>query len=70
MLVRLTFGHQAGDVIDAQPWEARAMLADGRAVMPDVMPSAAPIDSVAVVLDEVTRRVDRGVPRHRRRAGR
>jgi hypothetical protein len=70
MLVRLMFGHQAGDVIDAQPLEARAMLADGRAVVPDMMPTAAPVHSVAVDLNDVDRRVDRGKPRHRRHATR
>jgi hypothetical protein len=70
MLVRLMFGHQAGDVIDAQPLEARAMLADGRAVVPDMMPTAAPVNPVAVDLNDVDRRVDRGKPRHRRHATR
>jgi len=50
--------------------EARAMLADGRAVVPDMMPTAAPVDSVAVDLNDVDRRVDRGTPRHRRHATR
>lgn len=32
MLVQLQFGSRAGEVVDFLPHEARAMLADGRAV--------------------------------------
>ena len=35
MMVRLTFGRQAGEVVDLPPLHARAMLNDGRAVLPD-----------------------------------
>lgn len=44
MLIRLAFGAHAGEVVDFLPHEARAMLADGRASLPD---EAAPVVVVA-----------------------
>lgn len=61
MLVRLAFGSRAGEVVDFLPHEARAMLADGRAVLPD---------SVPVVTATVAARTDRGMPQGKRRATR
>lgn len=60
MLVRLTFGRQVGEVVDLPPLSVRAMLADGRAVLPDAEPVATP--------DRVVSREDRGMPRGKRRA--
>lgn len=63
MLVRMAFGLKAGHVVDMLPHEARAMLADGRASLPE---SAAP--DPAVIVDRVAAREDR-VPhrvKHRR----
>jgi hypothetical protein len=62
MLVRLAFGSREGQVVDFLPHEARAMLADGRAVLPDAPPAPAP--------DRVVSREDRGMPRGKRRAHR
>lgn len=64
MLIRLAFGHRAGEVVDFLPHEAHAMLADGRASLPEV--AAAP--GVAVVVERVEVRQDRVHPRakHRR----
>jgi len=61
MLVRVQFGSSAGDVVDFLPHEARAMLADGRAVLPD---------SVPVTTATVSMRSDRGMPDGKRRATR
>jgi hypothetical protein len=60
MLVRLAFGSRVGAVVDMLPHEAHAMLADGRASLPDA--KAPPVDQPALA------RVDRGVPQHKRRA--
>ena len=60
MMVRLTFGRQAGEVVDLPPLHARAMLDDGRAVLPDAEPVLTP--------DRVVSREDRGMPRGKRRA--
>lgn len=69
MLVRLTFGSRAGEVVDFLPHEAQAMLADGRAVRPDVAPTV--VSPVAVPAaagaDRVASRADRGMPRGKRR---
>jgi hypothetical protein len=61
MLVRVQFGSRVGEVVDFLPLEARAMLADGRAVLPD---------SVPVTTAAVSGRVDRGMPEGKRRATR
>jgi len=44
MLIKMAFGPQAGELVDMLPHEARAMLADGRASLPD---EAAPVVVVA-----------------------
>lgn len=64
MLVRVLFGSRSGEVCDFLPSEARAMLADGRAVLPET-DTAPPL-----VSDRVAFRDDRGMPRGKRRAHR
>jgi hypothetical protein len=64
MLIRLTFGSREGKVLDFLPHEARAMLADGRAVLPD----AEPVQRTLPAGDRVASRADRGMPRGKRRA--
>lgn len=66
MLVRLTFGRQAGEVVDLLPLSARAMIADGRAVWPD----AEPDNAGSVAVERVASREDRGMPRTRKRVTR
>lgn len=61
MLVRLQIGSRTGEVIDFLPHEARAMIADGRAVLPD---------APSVTLAQVTAREDRGMLRTKRTAHR
>jgi hypothetical protein len=62
MRVRTLVGSKAGQVIDLSPLSARAMLADGRAVLPDA-------ETVPpVVSARVESREDRGMPRGKRRA--
>lgn len=57
MLIRLAFGAHAGEVVDFLPHEAHAMLADGRASLPD---EAAPVvgvsDRESVVIQKVKQR--------------
>lgn len=60
MLVRITFGSRRGEVIDFLPHEAHAMLADGRATLPNATPSV-PRD-VSIVEVQVAARSDRGMP--------
>jgi hypothetical protein len=60
MLVRLQFGPSRGDVVDFLPHEAHAMLADGRATLPE---SASP----TVVSVSVAEREDRVAPGAKRR---
>lgn len=62
MLIRLCFGSRMGQVMDFLPHEARAMLADGRAVLPDAEPVPPPAPA------RVASRDDRGMPRGKRRA--
>ena len=64
MLIRLCFGSRMGQVMDFLPHEARAMLADGRAVLPDAEPVPAPAPAPARVVS----REDRGMPRGKQRA--
>ena len=64
MLIRLAFGSREGQVLDFLPHEARAMLADGRAVLPD----AVPVPASVPVVDRVASREDRGMPRGKRRS--
>lgn len=64
MLIRLCFGSRVGQVMDFLPHEARAMLADGRAVLPDAEPVQTPPPAPA----RVASRDDRGMPRGKRRA--
>lgn len=61
MLIRLQFGVRAGHVIDMLPHEARAMLADGRATLPDAAPSdpAVVVERVAARATHVPDRVKR-----------
>lgn len=59
MLVRIAFGAQSGEVVDVLPESAHAMLADGRATLPEALP---------VVTEHVATREDRGLPRHKRKA--
>lgn len=61
MLIRMAFGSRVGEVIDFLPHEARAMLSDGRATLPDTAP---------VVTEQVAARVDRGMPKGKARAQR
>lgn len=67
MRVRVTFGTRKGEVVDLAPREARAMLDDGRAVVPDVAWGGAE-PAVTVSVDRVASRSDRGMPRGKRRA--
>lgn len=67
MLVRLTFGLKAGEVVDLPVLSARAMLADGRAILPDAAPAAVSVED-ADHADRVAMRTDRGMPRGKRRA--
>lgn len=60
MLIRIAFGARAGQVVDALPDAAHAMLADGRATLPDA--------PMPVVTEQVAARVDRDLPRHKRKA--
>ena len=64
MLIRLTFGTRKGQVVDLLPNEARAMLADGRAVLPDVTPAPQSLPPM------VAARTDRGIPKHKAKAHR
>jgi hypothetical protein len=66
MLVELRFGSRVGTVADFPPHEARAMLADGRAVAVVDAGDDAPA-SITARLDA---RDDRGMPRGRRKATR
>lgn len=59
MLVRIGFGARLGKVVDMLPHEARAMLADGRATLPDAV-------DTPVVTAQVAARVDRGMPQKKR----
>lgn len=64
MLIRMAFGAACGEVVDMTPHEARAMLKDGRASLPETVAASTP----AVVVERVDTRTDR-VPRrvkHRR----
>lgn len=65
MLVRLAFGRRSGEVIDFMPTEARAMLADGLATLPDAV-----LSPVVEPVSRVEAREDRGTPRGKRRAHR
>jgi hypothetical protein len=67
MLVRLTFGARAGEVVDFLPHEARAMLSDGRG-LPVGTPAVplVPHEPVASVHTR-TDRVPAHVPPRRRR---
>lgn len=63
MLVRMQFGSRRGEVVDHLPHEARAMLADGRATLPE---SASPT-AVSVSVEEREDRVAPGAKRRRTR---
>ncbi len=63
MLVRITFGAKSGQVCDLLPDQARAMLADGRATLPDAVD--APVSPV--LTEQVASRMDRGLPPHKQR---
>lgn len=65
MLVELRFGSRAGEVVDFPPYEARTMLADGRAVA--VVEAEA---STATLASRIEAREDRAMPRTKRRATR
>jgi hypothetical protein len=61
MRIELRFGSRVGEVVDFPPYEARAMVADGRATIP--------VDRQADP-DHVEHRTDRGMPRSRKRVTR
>lgn len=68
MRIRLMHGARRGEVVDMLPHEARAMLADGRASLPESLPEAPP--APAVVVERVEARQDRVHPRAKSRTTR
>lgn len=61
MLVLMQCGSRSGEIVDLLPPSARAMLADGRATLPEPAP---------VVTEQVAARVDRGMPKAKQRVTR
>ena len=59
MLVLMQSGSRLGSVVDFPPHEARAMLADGRARLPEA--------DAPVITSRVESRTDRGFPTDKRR---
>jgi hypothetical protein len=70
MLVRMRFGSRRGEVMDFLPHEARAMLADGRAELPELAHAAAAQPERVVPDAGDLPRMDRGMPRGRPRRAR
>lgn len=67
MLVRLRYGTRVGEVVDLLPQSARAMLADGRAELPELAHAAAAQPERVVPDAGDLPRMDRGMPRGRPR---
>lgn len=70
MLVRLAFGSRRGEVVDFLPTEARAMLADGRASLPEIWADAEAQPVLSVPAPAAPVGADRGLPRGRPRRAR
>ena len=70
MLVRLAFGSRRGEVVDFLPTEARAMLADGRACLPEMGADADAQPVLSVPAPAAPVGADRGLPRGRPRRAR
>lgn len=70
MLVRLRYGARVGEVIDLLPQSARAMLADGRAELPESAAGAEAQPVLSVPAPAAPVGADRGLPRGRPRRAR